>query len=148
MATNNRPGLIARAAADAPTSADQATPTRPAELADWRATAEDAVLTLAARGTLFGADDVRALGVPEPERPNQWGAVFRALHAAGYIVPVGFTLGRRRVRHSGLSRLWVGTAPDADTRPLVAAGEALAAMVGSASLPAPACALDAEGVNS
>lgn len=76
--------------------------------ADWRATAEEAVLRLAASGRPFCTDDVRDLGVPEPGQPNRWGALLVALHKGGHIVPLSTVTARRRARHAGLNRLWVG----------------------------------------
>lgn len=127
---------------------------------DWRADAEDAVLHLAALGVPFGADDVRTLGVGEPDRPNRWGAVFSALHAAGYLAPTGYQTSGRRPRNHGVQGLWVGTgAPPpastrdpldvraalvADRRRAVGARVAkLAAGLDSATLPALACVVAA-----
>ena len=106
-----------RAAAHYPTAARVPSDTPPP--ADWAADAEDAVLQLAAVPVPFGPDDVRALGVAEPDHPNRWGSVFSGLHRAGYIHPVAFVASARRARHRGLQRLWVGTSPDPDAVALV-----------------------------
>lgn len=67
-----------------------------------------AIAELARRGTPFTTEDMRALGVPEPDHPNRWGAVMQAAHKAGDIRPVAATTAARKPRHGGLHRLWEG----------------------------------------
>lgn len=65
----------------------------------------------ASLGDPFTADDVRRLGVPEPDHANRWGAAFRRAQADGVIVATGnakpSTTGSRR---GGLLREWRGAA--------------------------------------
>lgn len=75
----------------------------------WRAVAVQAVTHLAAIGEPFDAFDVTELGVPEPDHPNRWGALFRAMSTAGVITQYGFHESRRPSRAGGVCRLWVGT---------------------------------------
>lgn len=42
----------------------------------WKSTADQAIDHLASLGRPFSADDVRALGVPDPASPRAWGARF------------------------------------------------------------------------
>lgn len=74
----------------------------------WRDCAWRGVEYLAAAGADFTAPDLTELGVPDPDHPNRWGALFRAALTAGLIVPVGFTTSTRRSRHGGVLRVWRG----------------------------------------
>jgi hypothetical protein len=65
--------------ADADNSADE----------KWRADVDGAIRRLAARGEPFTADDVRALGVPDPASPKAWGGRFLAAAGAGVIERIG-----------------------------------------------------------
>jgi hypothetical protein len=62
----------------------------------------------ASTGLPFGADEIRDLGVPEPSSPNVIGALFMANCRWGIIKPAGFVQSRRRSRHAGWQRQWVG----------------------------------------
>lgn len=76
----------------------------------WRDSAERALRDLAASGRTFEAYDLTEMGVPDPDHPNRWGALFRAAHTAGLIEPVGYAQSRRPGRSGGLTRLWRGVA--------------------------------------
>ncbi|SCX37990.1 hypothetical protein SAMN03159343_0260 [Klenkia marina] len=62
----------------------------------------------ASTGWEFTADEVRALGVPDPANPNAVGAQFMAAARAGLIRPMGFVQSRRPSRHGAWLRQWVG----------------------------------------
>ncbi|WP_296139673.1 hypothetical protein [uncultured Tessaracoccus sp.] len=70
--------------------------------------AHRAIAQLATAGVTFTTDDLRDMGVPEPDHPSRWGAVMQAAYRAGVIRPVAATRSRRTVRHGGLHRLWEG----------------------------------------
>lgn len=74
----------------------------------WQSVAMRALRWLAATGQPFEAYDVTELGVPDPDHPNRWGALFRAAHTAGLIEHHGYTASRRPGRSGGLTRTWVG----------------------------------------
>lgn len=74
----------------------------------WRDCAWRAVDHMAAAGVDFTAADLTELGVPDPDVPNRWGALFRAALTAGVIVPVGFVVSSRPSRHGGVCRVWRG----------------------------------------
>lgn len=76
----------------------------------WLSTARRALRTLAATGRTFEAYDLTELGVDDPDHPNRWGALFRAAHNDGLIVPVGYAQSRRPGRSGGATRLWRGVA--------------------------------------
>ena len=76
----------------------------------WRSCALRAVETLAASGREFTADDVRDLGVPEPDQPNRWGGLFLAASRAGTVVCVGARRSTRGARNASLTRVWRGAA--------------------------------------
>lgn len=86
---------------------------RAADNADpwWWSVAMRALSWLAADGRPFEAYDLTKLGVPDPDEPNRWGALFRSAAMAGVIVPAGYTRSRRPGRAGGLCRVWVGTTP-------------------------------------
>lgn len=63
----------------------------------------------AAQPGLWTADDLRELGATEPNHPNHWGSMFRKAQAAGIIAQAGFVASRRKKRHGGAVRVWVGT---------------------------------------
>lgn len=79
----------------------------------WRSCAELALVYLARCGAPFSADDLTDLGVPDPDHPNRWGALFRAACSRGEIVPVGFTVSRRPSRRGGVVRVWAGVGSEA-----------------------------------
>jgi hypothetical protein len=74
----------------------------------WRSCAWRGLETLAQSGRPFTASDLPELGVPDPDHPNRWGALFRAAQGAGLIVCVGFAVATRPSRHGGILRLWAG----------------------------------------
>lgn len=62
-------------------------------------------------GVPFTAEDVRDLGVPEPDHCARWGALFAAFRARGIIECIGYKVATRPSRHGGILRVWVGV-PD------------------------------------
>lgn len=74
----------------------------------WRSTAERALRWWAESGMEFDAFDITELGVPDPDHPNRWGALFQSAVTAGLIVPVGYRQSRRPSRHGGVCRVWKG----------------------------------------
>lgn len=77
----------------------------------WRSTAGRALQWWAQTGLEFDAFDLTELGVPDPDHPARWGALFRAAHTAGLIRPVGYRQSRRPTRSGGVCRIWQGTQP-------------------------------------
>lgn len=75
----------------------------------WRSVAERGLMYWARSGIPFDAHDVTLLGVPDPDHPNRWGALFQAAARAGLIEPVGYHRSRRPGRHGGVCRVWKGT---------------------------------------
>ena len=73
----------------------------------WRT----AIAYLASTGRPFTVDDAHELGAPMPDRPNAVGGLMIAARLAGQIRPVGYTSSRRRSRHKGVQRVWVGVTP-------------------------------------
>lgn len=69
--------------------------------------ASNAIVALAALGSPFGADEVRAWGGPF-QFPNVIGAAFSAARKAGVIRSAGVTTSKATSRHGGLVRLWEG----------------------------------------
>lgn len=76
----------------------------------WRDGAMRAVRHLARTGREFTADDVRHLGVPEPDHANRWGGVFLSASRDGVIECVGVRRSARTPRHASLTRVWRGVA--------------------------------------
>lgn len=74
----------------------------------WRSCALAGIRHLAALGEPFTAHDVATLGVPDPDHPNRWGALFSTAAHAQIIRPVGVVRSDRRTTHRALVRLWVG----------------------------------------
>lgn len=77
----------------------------------WWSSAMLALEWLAQQGEPFDAYDLTELGVMDPDHPNRWGALFRAAHTAGAIIPVGFRESRRPSRAGGVCRVWRGVEP-------------------------------------
>ena len=74
---------------------------------EWfKSCARRAILDLADSGRIFSADDVWAMGIPEPDSNCRLGGVLMGLSNAGAIVCVGVGISRRSSRHGGLQRLW------------------------------------------
>lgn len=74
----------------------------------WRDVAERALSWWAEAGVEFDCYDLTELGVPDPDHPNRWGALFTTAQQAGLIVPVGYRPSRRPSRHGGVCRVWKG----------------------------------------
>ncbi len=84
--------------------------TRAAVAADdtwWRA-AWRALEHLADGTGVFDAWALTELGVPDPDHPGRWGALFRQAHTRGLIVPVGYRPSKRPGRAGGACRTWRG----------------------------------------
>lgn len=67
----------------------------------WRTSADRAVEALAASGVPFSIDDVRDLGVTEPDHPNRWGGLFGAHSKRGRIERTGRTVRSRHPERNG-----------------------------------------------
>lgn len=78
----------------------------------WRDCAERALTYWASSGQPFDAYDLTQLGVPDPDHPNRWGALFRAAYTRGDIEPVGYRQSRRPGRAGGVCRVWRGVRGD------------------------------------
>lgn len=76
----------------------------------WKTLADAAINRLAATGEPFTADDVRALGVPDPSSPKAWGARFLTAARQGRIVRVGYVPSRRPSVHAHPIAQWRGAA--------------------------------------
>ena len=79
----------------------------------WLSCAEAALAVLVASGREFTADDIRALGVPDPDIPNRWGSLMAAAKARGDIIWVGFGVSHSPSRNGGYLMRWQGI-PRAD----------------------------------
>ncbi|MCB2175600.1 MAG: hypothetical protein KQH57_07305 [Actinomycetales bacterium] len=77
----------------------------------WHSVAHRALEWLAQSGQPFDAYDLTELGVPDPDHPARWGALFAAAQAQGLIAPVGYQPSRRPTRAGGVCRVWVGAVP-------------------------------------
>lgn len=79
---------------------------------EWSARCDEAIRTMAKRGTVFQAADLIAEElVDEPPHPNCWGPRFQAASRAGVIEPAGIAQSKRTTVHRSLCRAWQGT-PD------------------------------------
>lgn len=76
----------------------------------WKQQVDAAIAQLAASGRLFTADDVRALGVPEPASPQAWGARMLATSRSRRIVRVGYRPSMRPSVHAHPIAVWQGVA--------------------------------------
>lgn len=74
----------------------------------WRSCADAAIAYLAATGLPWSSDDLYDLGLPPAEHPCRIGGAVHAAAKAGLIRQTGFALSRRRSRHAGVVRVWVG----------------------------------------
>jgi hypothetical protein len=74
----------------------------------WWSTANAALDFLAATGRQFTADDLTAIGVPAPEHPSRWGALFASASRAHRIERVAAARSARGTRRGGLLLQWVG----------------------------------------
>lgn len=83
----------------------------------WKACALAGVEHLAATGTPFTAYDVAALGVPEPDHPNRWGAVMNIAARAGTIRAAGYVPSPRPTVHRSVVRQWIGAQDAPHTSP-------------------------------
>lgn len=76
--------------------------------ADWKTQADTAIQQLADSGVPFTADDVRALGVPDPTSPKAWGSRFLTAAKQGRIVRVGYVKSQRPSVHAHPIAQWIG----------------------------------------
>lgn len=75
----------------------------------WRSCATAAIETEARTGRTFQAYDlVEIYGLAEPSSSAQWGSLFRALHVAGVIKPVGYAQSKRPTVAGSACRVWIG----------------------------------------
>ncbi len=76
----------------------------------WRSCADAAIAYLASTGLPWSSDDLYDLGLPPADHPCRIGGAVHAAAKAGLIRQTGFALSRRRSRHAGVLRVWVGAA--------------------------------------
>ncbi|WP_404291198.1 hypothetical protein [Glutamicibacter arilaitensis] len=74
----------------------------------WRDQALDIVCSLAADGERFTAEVLRRLGLPAPEKPQQWGALFAALQHHGIAEAVGWGPSTTASGQERGVRIWQG----------------------------------------
>jgi hypothetical protein len=74
----------------------------------WRSVALQGLTWLAELGQPFDAYDLTELGVPDPDHPDRWGALFQAAYKQGLVEPVGYHESRRPGRAGGVCRVWQG----------------------------------------
>ena len=75
----------------------------------WQDSALRAIDHLAASGVEFTAADLDDLGVPQPDHPCRWGAVFSAAKSEGVIHRIGYRSSRRPGRNRGVCAVWIGS---------------------------------------
>lgn len=76
---------------------------------DWKFLAVETARSLASTGEPFTVDDLRRLGVPEPDKPQRWGSLFAALRVQGVVGLYSLTLHRTQSGESRSLRVWIGT---------------------------------------
>lgn len=76
----------------------------------WKQLADAAIDRLAQAGEPFTADDVRALGVPDPSSPKAWGPRFLSAARSGRITRVGYVPSKRPSVHAHPIAQWRGAA--------------------------------------
>lgn len=77
---------------------------------DWAARCDQAIRTMAARGTVFQAADLIAENlVDEPMLPAQWGPRFMKAHKDGVIEFVDHAPSKRATVHRSICKTWRGT---------------------------------------
>ncbi len=76
---------------------------------DWLVSAVTAIEAIAATGRDFQAFDLIELGLPEPDHPCRWGAVFGLAARRGLITSVGSARSKRPTTKGSLMRVWRGT---------------------------------------
>ena len=76
---------------------------------DWKALAVETARSLASVGEPFTVDDLRRMGVPEPDKPQRWGSLFAALRAQGVVALYSLTLHRTQSGECRSLRVWIGT---------------------------------------
>lgn len=74
----------------------------------WHDCARRALDWWADSGQPFDAYDLTELGVPDPDHPSRWGALFSAARSEGRIIPLGYHASRRPTRSGGVCRVWQG----------------------------------------
>lgn len=76
----------------------------------WRVDAEAALHELAASGDVFTIDDLRRAGIPDPDKPQRWGALFAVMRNVGVIECAGAQEHRIKAGDAQLIRQWRGSA--------------------------------------
>ena len=75
----------------------------------WRTDAELVLLHLAEGGDVFTVDNLRELGVPDPDKPQRWGALIAVMQRRGIIEFAGLHLHRITAGDVQAIRQWKGT---------------------------------------
>lgn len=76
----------------------------------WKEAALAAARHLAGTGLEFSIDDIRRLGIEEPDVPQRWGSLFAVMKKDGIIQRVGLQEHRTPKGDGNLVRRWRGTA--------------------------------------
>jgi hypothetical protein len=75
----------------------------------WRSSCQQAITAMASTGREFQAFDlVEQFGLGEPSSTALWGSVFRLMHLAGVIRPVGYAQSKRPTVAGSACRTWRG----------------------------------------
>lgn len=74
----------------------------------WLSCAEAALAVLVRSRREFTTDDLRDLGLVDPDVPARWGSFMAAAKLRGDTIPVGVSLSRRKGRNSGYAMRWRG----------------------------------------
>ena len=75
----------------------------------WLSCAEAALAELVKSRREFTTDDMRELGVPEPDHSCRWGSMLAAAKARGDVVKVDYRASKRPGRNGGIRAVWLGT---------------------------------------
>lgn len=75
----------------------------------WKEAALAAAHHLAEAGEEFSIDDIRRLGIEEPDKPQRWGSLLAVMKNDGVIERVGLQEHRTPKGDGNLVRLWRGT---------------------------------------
>lgn len=76
----------------------------------WWNTAMNWLRAYAVSGIEFDAYDLTKAGVPEPDHPNRWGALFHTAKTQGLIEHAGYHQSERPGRAGGVCAVWRGKA--------------------------------------
>lgn len=75
----------------------------------WRRNALSVARQLADAGEPFTVRDIKAQGIPEPDRPNQWGSLIAAMRHQKIAEQIGWTGAVMKSGDISAVRVWQGT---------------------------------------